>query len=518
MEKVSEAKKQLEKKGLIKAMALTGTTSAIAAIFQKLAGIPFATIVACNIPFLIVIGSIYIVFRQNQRNRRNTVLKWMAALLLVTLPILLKYLYAVKFDWLYASQGIHLYGISVLCLVIIQFFYDKKLYAILIGFVMINWLIFLFAAYSNGVEMPMIAIQNGKPHYGVVLLRQIYFILMMACVAYASYTNIPEFEKFDSKTSKQNAMIEKQVKYQQGLAENIRDNVNTLFKELDEQNNIITAFNDQMQTQASTFEEISATLEELQSSSESISVSAEKQVNESGEMDTEIDRYKKLKDQSQAKYEETLTGIKTVADRSVDGKNKMEAAEETIINIKKQSTKIEETINIIIDIADKINLLSLNASIEAARAGEHGMGFAVVADEIGKLAVQTSESIKNTYTTAQGADRISEASELIKWMMEAIAANSVKIRELQDASEKEAKFLQAIKSRMVANLDLARNTGIATAEQKMAMETTARSIEHVNEMMMQMADGVNTLAKSFSRIADNAKSLAENGSENAWQA
>ena len=204
----------------------------------------------------------------------------------------------------------------------------------------------------------------------------------------------------------------------------------------------------------------------------------------------------------------------------------MEAAEETIINIKKQSTKIEETINIIIDIADKINLLSLNASIEAARAGEHGRGFAVVADEIGKLAVQTSESIKtiesvlkeNTDTTAQGADRISEASELIKWMMEAIAANSVKIRELQDASEKEAKFLQAIKSRMVANLDLARNTGIATAEQKMAMETTARSIEHVNEMMMQMADGVNTLAKSFSRIADNAKSLAENGNENAWQA
>jgi methyl-accepting chemotaxis protein len=77
--------------------------------------------------------------------------------------------------------------------------------------------------------------------------------------------------------------------------------------------------------------------------------------------------------------------MKTVFER-------IEQTGEKVFELEHKTSHVHQITEMITSVAQRTNLLSLNASIEAARAGEAGRGFSVVADEIRKLAESAGRS------------------------------------------------------------------------------------------------------------------------------
>ena len=101
------------------------------------------------------------------------------------------------------------------------------------------------------------------------------------------------------------------------------------------------------------------------------------------------------------------------------GQSKMDIMIEVVNSIAANSQKINKITEVIESIANKTNLLSLNAAIEAARAGEHGKGFSVVAEEVGKLARSSAESAQQiTLMVHEAATESARAVETVRQVAE----------------------------------------------------------------------------------------------------
>jgi methyl-accepting chemotaxis protein len=512
----SLARLRLETRGALTFALIILAMTVIASVFQYLGGNAIRHIVPTALAYGLVTWLGFAIYRKKKTGEDAAALSWAAALLLTAFSVFARYNYALSADWRYAVEGIHIHAVAIVSLIALQFLYHRRIYLTFFFLFAVNWVLFLYLAHYNGVEMHLVGIVNGVPLHGrVVILVQLYFFLMVLVIGYINYRNIPVIEDFDALTTEQRDTILGKSEAERRTVEEIRDRMDDLFAQLDGLNGEIAAFNDRLQAQASTFEEISAAIEEITSTSERIAAAAARQVEGSAEMEFTLGEFFEIKDHTKVRLNMSLDNIGRVLEETRLSTEIIGGVEESIREIRSQGAVIAATVNSVIGIADEINMLSLNASIEAARAGNQGRGFDVVAKEIGRLASQSAESVKkihgalekNAAVTGRGADTIQQAAESVKRMIVDIMQSSEKINELRDNIFLEEKFLAGIDRQMKMSVQLAGETGSGTAEQKLALNATARALENLNVEVAAMVEGIDRITESASRIAEDAHTM-----------
>ncbi|PKL19040.1 MAG: hypothetical protein CVV49_02855 [Spirochaetae bacterium HGW-Spirochaetae-5] len=507
------ARQHLEKRGAFYYILAYIFIFIISVIFQHAASVQIKAIMVNVIMSSFNIMLSIIVFRWKSRGEKVVVLPWIIGFLSLLSPIAVKFSYALKEGWTFAVQSSNSSALMVLFVIMLYLFYQPRLFKFFGVVAISSWVALLYFAWINGAEYHWNSVENGVPvTSGIIVLREVFVVIANAVIMVVTYRNIPDIIKYEERSLEQAARIQKQADAQRSMTEIIKEKMNLLFQKVSTQNELVNRFNLKMETQASSFSEMSATMEELAGSAEQIASESITQVDGNVRMESIVEEFQNIQVETKQNLAETYADIQSVSDKSTVANEQLMEVEKTVFAIKEQSSKIGDTVNLIVDIADKINLLSLNASIEAARAGEAGRGFAVVADEIGKLAFQTQESIKeinkvlsdSSKNTVDGVAVIQKTAEMMREMISHMGEGAHKIQLLQESIFIEERYIKIIIGQMNDNISLAKKIGTATDEQKVAVESTSQALEDLIVILNEMVDEIKDLAQTTNEIHANA--------------
>lgn len=169
-----------------------------------------------------------------------------------------------------------------------------------------------------------------------------------------------------------------------------------------------------------------------------------------------------------------------IKDNEVTSLGIQEVAENTR-RVSEATEEILKATTFINNIAQKTNLLSLNASIEAARAGEAGRGFAVVAMQIRELAEMSRKSAE-------------DIGNIIKILSEQSQTSVKSIENIQQAFGRQTESMEQTKELLV---------------------TTEEKISQVKEQVYHVDENLEELENSKNVIISDMEELAKLGQNNS---
>ena len=163
------------------------------------------------------------------------------------------------------------------------------------------------------------------------------------------------------------------------------------------------------------------------------------------------------------------------------------AANTKMSDLSEAAQEIGEIAGLIQTIAQRTNLLALNASIEAARGGEAGRGFAVVASEVKELATQTS------HATSSVTEKIAAMQSSTQASASDLNAIVEQIAKLEEAS---TVIASAVDQQSRSGEDLARN-----------IDTAAAGTVDIGERLKTLSQARHATGEAASEVLDSAEAL-----------